>query len=90
MRSSAEISKEIQELGRKLDVLNAELRAAQMSENAVKEGMQVMYRGTVYKVTGFRFNHGAPGKPWAKGLPRLKDGSWGKLTKHLYDDWERI
>ena len=49
------------------------------------EGSIVVCKGCDYKVASvdpFR-----KGKPWVKGVKKLKGGEWGTRAYHLYTDW---
>ena len=53
-------------------------------------GMIVHFKGAEYRVSQFDpsprclMNNG---KPWAKGNPKKKDGTFGKAERHLFGDW---
>jgi len=78
------------DLIRELDSVNAEIYRIRVEATGIKEGDIVRHKktGKIYKVCGFRHLEG--GRPWLQGFIKLKDGSFGKLKRELYDDWEKV
>jgi phosphoenolpyruvate-protein kinase (PTS system EI component) len=45
-------------------------------------------KGDVCMVTEIRYNNLS--RPWLKGHPKKKDGTWSRTERYLYDDWELV
>ena len=85
-----EIEVERSILLRKLNALGAEKHALLLEKHGITIGMLVIdKKGSVYKVTGARYLDGY-GTPWLLGYRRLKNNSFGKLIKTIYEGWKRV
>ena len=50
------------------------------------EGSIVVCKGCDYKITDV--DPSWEGKPWVKGVKKLKGGEWGTRAYHLFSKWE--
>jgi hypothetical protein len=55
----------------------------------VKVGDVVEYKGVQHRVTTVDTHWGFGNKPWVKGNPKRKDGSWGERVVHMYTYWTK-
>lgn len=45
----------------------------------------------LYRVVEINFSELDPdAKPWVRADPRRADGSWGRRTRNLYDEWAKV
>lgn len=57
----------------------------------IEEGAFVKYRGALYKVSGIRHYQNFPlNKPWVTGNLKKKEGTFSKIKRHLFDEWELV
>ena len=74
-------------LTRERAALGDQLKVAVLSELGVSIGGIVYCKGREYQVFAVDSYFGS-GKPWLFGLPKLKNGTWGKKVR-LYSDWQK-
>ena len=84
----AEINQQRSNLMRQLDDLGAEKYKLILEKNGIEIGMLVEAAGKVYKIEGMS-SYGN-GTPWLAGYLRLKDGSFGRQRKTIYNSWKRV
>lgn len=61
------------------------LRLAEL-EFGVRVGAIVLFRGVRHQITAIDVKWGD--KPWLRGNPMKKDGTFGTAERHLYSNWE--
>ena len=88
----AELIKREKELRLELDGVNVEIKDIKLqmaeSEYGVNIGSIVIYKGHEFKVTAIHpWKSFANDKPWVKGLPKKKNGEFGKAAHDLYGLW---
>ena len=84
----SEIKQQRSNLLRQLDDLGDERYKLTMEKHGIEVGMLVEAAGKVYKIEGIRSYE--TGTPWLTGYLRLKDGSFGKQRKTIYNSWKRV
>ena len=83
-----------QQLQTELDKVSAAISRARLldveTEYGVKVGSIVRnHFGKEYRVTKIDADSWG-GKPWLRGNPRLKNGTFGKANRHLFSNWEVV
>ena len=76
-------------LAAKLQDVRAQINAIRIYRTGIAVGDLV--QSSRYGVC--RVTHIEPStwrKPWLRGNPKIKDGSFGKLERNLYTDWEKL
>ncbi len=62
-----------------------QLEAVEMEFGVIAGSIVKGRDGLEYRVTSISLSCK---KPWIKGNPRKKDGTWSNAERHLYGDWE--
>ena len=82
-----EIEDEITRLRTKIGLLAQERDRLRQEKAGVYVGDIVQKGGKLYRVTDV--NTHWEGKPWLKGSPQRKDGSYGTAERNLFSDWTK-
>ncbi len=93
MAQLTDLINEREELKAKLGRVNSEISSLQL--HLVEEKWHVAvgtivgnHKGKEYRIRVIQ-PHGI-NKPWVKGNPRRKDGTFGTALHHLYDNWQLL
>ena len=85
IKREQELNKELAETGRQI---KAERDRMAFNGYGVSIGSVVLYRDAEYRVTVVDSTW--KGKPWLKGQKKLKDGTFGILSRRIFNGWELV